>query len=359
MKILFAGGGTGGHLYSGIALADFLRQKYPDAEILFVGTPLGLEKKIVPECDYELKLLPASPLKGSGIKLRLKSLLRLPKAYFSAKKILKDFQPDWVLGIGGYASGPTVLAAHFAKIPTAIIEQNAYPGFTNRKLARFVDLIFITFKKAGEFFPPHKTHLTGNPVRTANHNTITPRQPHPFTLFILGGSQGAHALNQAILEALPFLKGREKDLHFIHQTGEQDFAEVKKAYQNLNFSAEVFPFSQNIVPYYQSAHLILCRAGAGTITELRLHGRASLLVPYPYATDDHQKFNALELVEAGAAELKLNQDLNGAWLAERIQYYETHREELEKMETQAKAQAKPEAAREILNFGMKLLEEGG
>lgn len=349
MKILFAGGGTGGHLYSGIALANQLRKTNPKSGILFVGTALGLEKKIVPQCGYDLKLLPASPLKGSGLKLRLKSLSRLPKAYYQAKKILKGFQPDFVIGIGGYASGPTVLAAHFAKIPTAIIEQNAYPGFTNRQLARFVDLIFIAFQKAKDFFPKNKTHLTGNPVRDFTQTIENQRPQKPFTLFILGGSQGASALNQAMIDATAQLKILLPNMHIIHQTGENDCAKVTNAYQSTGLSAEVFAFSQDVGRCYQAAHLVLCRAGAGTVTELRLKGRTAILVPYPYAADDHQKLNALELVEAGAAELKLNAELSAPWLIERISYYAQHRDALDKMEASAKAQATPNAAQEILD----------
>ena len=347
-KIIFAGGGTGGHLYSGIAVADLIRKNYPEAKILFVGTPFGLEKEIVPECGYDLKFVEASPLKGSGVWFRIKSLLRLPKAYFQSKKILKDFQPDIVMGIGGYASGPMTLAAHFNKVFTAIIEQNSYPGFTNRKLGRFVDKIFIAFEKAREFFPKEKIVLSGNPVRSF----LTPPNPKPekpFTVLILGGSQGAHILNQSMIEALPLLGEIKPELHFIHQTGKNDFSEVQEAYEKSGVSAEVFPFSQDLGPLYAKTHLAICRAGAGTIAELRLQGLPSILVPYPYATDDHQRFNAQEMVDQGAAELCLNADLNGKILAERIRYYLKHTEALPKMCEAAQAQAKPLAAQEVLN----------
>ncbi|MCP5467948.1 MAG: undecaprenyldiphospho-muramoylpentapeptide beta-N-acetylglucosaminyltransferase [Deltaproteobacteria bacterium] len=346
-KIIFAGGGTGGHLYSGIAIADVIRKKYPQAEILFVGTALGLENKIVPQEGYSLELIAASPLKGSGIALRLRSLMRLPKAYFQAKKILKKFRPDLVMGIGGYASGPTVLAAHFQKIFTAIIEQNAYPGFTNRKLGRFVDCVFIAFEKARTFFDAKKVLLLGNPVR---HMEIVhaEKAQDKFTIFIMGGSQGAHALNQALIDALPFLKNFSQSLHFIHQTGEKDFELVQKEYQDQGFSAEVFPFNPKIAECYAKANFAICRSGAGTVTELQLNALPAILVPYPFAADDHQYFNAKEMLDKGAAKLIRNEELNGEIVAKNIEYFLNNRDQLAEMSELAKSLAHPHAAEEVL-----------
>lgn len=345
--IIFAGGGTGGHLYSGIAVADWVRDHYPQAKILFVGTPFGLEKKIVPESGYPLETISVSPLKGSGMLLRIKSLLRMPQAFWRSWKILKKHKPHIVIGIGGYASGPMTLAAHFSGFFTAIIEQNSYPGFTNRILGRFVDKVFITFQKAGEFFDPRKTELTGNPVRDWEVRA-EPKPSRPFTIMVLGGSQGAHALNRAVLESLPLLKDLAPQLAWIHQTGPNDLKQVQAAYEKDRWRAKVFDFSSHLRDYYSSAHWVICRAGAGTITELRLMGLPSLLVPYPYATDDHQKFNAQELVDQGAAEMYLNEDLTGKLLNERIRYYLNHSDELEAMGSQALSHAKPRAAAAVL-----------
>jgi UDP-N-acetylglucosamine--N-acetylmuramyl-(pentapeptide) pyrophosphoryl-undecaprenol N-acetylglucosamine transferase len=347
-KILFAGGGTGGHLFSGIAVAEEIRRHYPEAKVLFVGTSLGLETEIVPKAGFPLKLIQASPLKGSGILLRMKSLLRLPQAYLQSKKILREFRPDVVIGIGGYASGPMTLAAHFQKIFTAIIEQNAYPGFTNRRLARYVDRVFISFAKAQEFFDPRKTVFTGNPVRLFPPETGQNTQDR-FTVFVMGGSQGAHALNRSMIEALPYLKDSASRLHFIHQTGKNDLAQVKAAYASGGFSTEVFAFDDKLGWAYARADLALCRAGAGTITELAIHGLPAVLVPYPYAADDHQLYNAKAMADGGAAELILNKDLNGAAAAERILHYLNHPALLQEMAEKAALLAKPNAAQDVLN----------
>lgn len=347
-RIIFAGGGTGGHLYCGIAVADLIRKDFPDAKILFVGTPYGLEKEIVPKCGYDLKFIHSSPLKGSGMLERLKSLFRLPKAYLQSKRILKDFKPDIVLGIGGYASGPMALAAHFNKVYTAINEQNSYPGLTNRILGRFVDKVFIAFEKAREFFAPEKTILTGNPVRDFPPPPAS-KPDRPFTIFILGGSQGAHALNQSLIDALPLLRNKKEELHFIHQTGKTDYEMVRSFYEKHGLSADVFPFKNDLGPDFGKAHLGICRAGAGTISELRIQGLPAILVPYPYATDDHQRFNAQEMVEQGAAELCLNQNLSGAYVAESILYFLDNPAELQVMGNQAFTLAKPQAAQDILN----------
>jgi UDP-N-acetylglucosamine--N-acetylmuramyl-(pentapeptide) pyrophosphoryl-undecaprenol N-acetylglucosamine transferase len=290
--------------------------------------------------------------------VRLQSLMSLPRAYFRSKRILQEFKPDIVVGIGGYASGPMTLAAHFQKIFTAIIEQNSYPGLTNRTLGRFVDKIFIAFKRAEKFFDTKKTFLTGNPVRKFTPPPVS-KPERPFTVFILGGSQGAHALNVAIKEALPLLEEKKNQLYFIHQTGPQDFEDVQSWYQRQGFSGDVFPFRSDLEQAYQKAHLALCRAGAGTITELRLQGLPAILVPYPYATDDHQKFNAEELVDQGAAELCLNQNLNGVFVAQRIEYFLEHPEELQVMGNQALAQAKPHAAQEVLKLCLSALSSRG
>ena len=347
-KLLIAGGGTGGHLYSGIAVAERLRESHPKAKVLFVGTPYGLEKEIVPLNGFELRTLQVSPLKGSSWKVRLKSLANLPRAYFAAKKILREFKPNFVLGIGGYASGPMTLAAHFAKIPTGIIEQNSIPGFTNRKLGRFVDKIFLSFSKAEQYFNPKKTLLSGNPTRKLSLAAQGEKRPGKFCLFVLGGSQGAHALNQAMLEAIPLLKGLHEKLYVIHQTGPQDETELRLAYQSHEIEAKVFAFDQNLGPYYSQADLMLCRSGAGTITELQNLGIPAILVPYPFAADDHQFFNAQEMLDAGAAELIRNQDLNGAVLAERLQKLVSSPDLLRGMREKAHSLAKPEAAEQVL-----------
>jgi UDP-N-acetylglucosamine--N-acetylmuramyl-(pentapeptide) pyrophosphoryl-undecaprenol N-acetylglucosamine transferase len=347
-KILFAGGGTGGHLFSGIAVAEEIRRRFPEARTLFVGTTYGLEKEIVPENGFKLQFIQATPLKGSGLLARIKSLLRLPRAYLQSKKILKEFQPDVVVGIGGYASGPMTLAAHFSKIPTAVIEQNSIPGFTNRQLERFADRVFIAFQGAAKYFNPKKVRFTGNPTRRLESPGKVSKDPGRFHLFVLGGSQGAHALNAAMRDALPLLQEKKDRLRIVHQTGPSDFAEIQAAYQKGGFAAEVFSFRPELGDYYAQADLMLCRAGAGTITEVQNKGVPSILIPYPFAADDHQLHNAKEMVESEGAEMILNRDLSGPKIAERLLYYMEHPEELRAMREKTGALAKPRAAEEVL-----------
>lgn len=346
-KILFAGGGTGGHLFSGVAVADLIRRERPEDQVFFVGTERGLEKEIIPQAGYPLRFIQVSPLKGSGLKARLIALKDLPRAYRQSKALLQEIGPDIVIGIGGYASGPMVLAAHRKKIFTAIIEQNSYPGLTNRILGRVARKIFIAFEKAREFFPREKTVFTGNPVRSFSPPP-SPKPESPFTVFILGGSQGAHALNQGMMEALPLLAGSKSRLHFLHQTGKHDFPWVRDRYDATGFSSEVFAFSPDLAPYFHRAHLVLCRAGAGTIAELKLLGLPSILVPYPYAADNHQYFNAREMVEGGAARLCTNEKFKGPYVSEQILDLMAHPATLKAMGEKALKMAKPEAARSIL-----------
>lgn len=357
LNIIIAGGGTGGHLYSGIAIAEEFKKISSEHNALFVGTEYGLEKTIVPESGFNLRFINVSRLKGSGIKTRLKTLFGLPKAYRQAKKIIKEFEADLIFGIGGYASGPLCIAGALNKIPTAIIEQNAYPGFTNRVLAKFVKKVFIAFSSAARFFKAKKVILSGNPIRGSLHAPSLPKtlQANKFTLFVLGGSQGASSLNTAMLACLNELEQYKDRLIIYHQSGPTDLEKVKSVYESLNFDATVFAFDSDLRPYYQAADLVLCRAGAGTITELMLLGKASLLVPYPYAADNHQYFNAMELVHAKAAELINNQDLETHLLFQRLTYYIENPQVLAMMAEQARSLAKPNAAQQIAQHCLEMI----
>ena len=379
MKILFAGGGTGGHLFSGVAVAEAFLAKGPEGagskekDLLFVGTSYGLENELIPKLGHRLELIPVSQLKGKGFLPRLKALLQLPYSFFKSLKLLIREKPDLVMGIGGYASGPVTLTAYFLGIKTTIIEQNSHPGITNRILGKFVDLVFIAFEKARVFFPPSRTVLTGNPVRRGflDHGRGGPAwppandgRPHrgapTFTLLVLGGSQGARSINQAVTEAAA-LFAEEKDsklLRLIHQTGKADSAWVREAYEKAKTPAEVFDFIQDMKAYYARADLVVSRAGAGTITELENMGKAAILVPYPYAADDHQRTNAEELLQAGAARMILNSELSGARLFQEIRDLRKDPAVLLRMEAEARRLAKPRAAEEILNLCEKLVLGG-
>lgn len=353
-KILFAGGGTGGHLYSGIGIAEeFLASGAKDREVLFVGTQYGLEKEIVPKNGYRLEFIPVKPLKGRGIGERLKSLIQIPYSLWKSFRLLRREKPDLVFGIGGYASGPVTLTANFMGIPTAIIDQNSIPGITNRILGKFVDHVFICFEKARGFFNPKKTLLSGNPVRRSfleklGQGTDASRDPGQFHLLILGGSQGARSINQALVGAAEGLLKEFPSLRIHHQSGKADEEWVKKAYAEKNLPAEAFAFSHRVHELYEQADLIVCRAGAGTITEIEILGKAAIYVPYPYAADDHQRFNAEEVVGQGAGRMILNSELNAERLAAEIRALIKDPGALERLRSQAKKLAKPHSAREIL-----------
>ncbi len=367
MKIIFAGGGTGGHLYSGIALAEeFLAISEHSAsptegekkEVLFVGTPYGLEKEIVPKNGYRLEFIPVKPLKGKGVLFRLNTLAQIPYAFWKSFLLLKKEKPDLVFGIGGYASGPVTLMAHFMGIKTAIIEQNSMPGITNRILGKFVNRVFICFENARKFFNLKKTVLTGNPVRRGFFNSpqapLLRREEKAFTLLILGGSQGARSINQAIVRAAPQLA----NIKIIHQTGKTDFEEVKKSYEEKNISAKVYDFVQNIQELYAQADLIIARSGAGTVTEIQNMGKAAIFIPYPYAADDHQRVNALEMLQAGAARVILDQALSPEKLENEIRYLIDRPEELARMAEASKRLSHPQAAEEILRICREMVLKG-
>jgi UDP-N-acetylglucosamine--N-acetylmuramyl-(pentapeptide) pyrophosphoryl-undecaprenol N-acetylglucosamine transferase len=363
MKILFAGGGTGGHLFSGIPVAEAFSEK--GSEVLFVGTAYGLENQIIPSLGYRLELIPVKQLKGKGILHRLKTIAQIPYAFWKSFRLLRREKPDLVLGIGGYASGPVTLMARFMGIKTAIIEQNSYPGFTNRVLGKFVHRVFIAFENARKFFAPEKTFLTGNPVRK-EFLEISLGPPlkkgggGDFCLLVLGGSQGAHSINVAMVEAAKLLVGAQHGapLRIIHQTGKADFEEVRAAYEKSGIEARVFEFIRDVQNYYLQADLVISRSGAGTITELQNTGRPSILIPYPYAADDHQRTNAEELVKVGGARMILNRDLTGERLTQEIEALRKDSKLLASMEEQSKKLAKPLAAHEILKICEGLFEGG-
>ncbi len=330
MKLIIAGGGTGGHLFPGIAVAEEFLSRDPANEVLFVGTERGIEARAVPAAGYRLELISAAGIRGKGTFSQLKGSAMMIYGYAQSRKILKRFRPDMVLGVGGYASLPMVLAARGMGIPRFIHEQNAIPGLTNRLLARFATKVFITLEESARYFPAASTLLTGNPLRRQILDMVEKANPpHPpfvkggceakraggFHLFIFGGSQGAHAINAAMIAALPLLK---ESLAITHQTGEKDFAEVAAAYRAAGVEARITPFISDMAAEYAAADLIICRAGATTIAEVTACGKACLFIPFPYAVDDHQRRNAEALLKKDACFMMLERELTGKTLAESI-----------------------------------------
>lgn len=334
MKLAIAAGGTGGHLFPGISVAEVLREKDPGGEVFFIGSDRGLDKEILEREGLPHEALPVGRIKGEGIAARMRTLLDLPKAFWGACRLLRQKMPNMVFGIGGYSSGPVILAAFFQGRPRAILEPNAIPGFTNRALARFVDRIFIAFPETGRFFPRKKIRLTGTPVRRGLTRVGRNRQAAltktTFTLLVLGGSQGATSLNRAMARCLPALEASGRSFRIFHQTGTRDLDSVREAYKKTRLTHEVNAFIEDMVSAYTEADLAIARAGASTLAELIETGTPSLLVPYPYAADDHQRMNAIELVEEGGAEMILDKDVEGL-LERKILHYEGHREELATM----------------------------
>lgn len=358
-NFVIAGGGTGGHIYPGIALAQEIRRRFREWEVIFIGTKKGLEAKIVPREGFPFKVVDVTGLKGATPLQTVKSCLKLPRAFFQAIRLLKELNPVGVLGTGGYASGPVVYAAYFMRIPTIILEPNVYPGLTNRLLSKCVDKIAICFPETEKFFPRGKTVLTGNPVRreiVQVGETFPPLKEGKLHVLIFGGSQGAHKINMAVLEALPYLAPWKNSLHFIHQTGEADFDQVVEGYRQAGFSGELQKYIDSIPRVYARAHLVVCRAGATTLAELTACGRPAILVPYPYAVYNHQELNARSLAAAGAAEVILNQDLSGKVLAEHLITFIKNPEKLNTMHLQSKALGKADATERLLKEIINILE---
>ncbi len=357
--MLIAGGGTGGHLFPGIALAEEVTTRHPDNRVLFVGTTRGLEARVVPAAGFALETIEIRGLKGVGALRALQALLLLPLSFLSSWRILGRFRPDVVVGVGGYASGPVVLAAWVRGIATAIQEQNALPGITNRILGRIVRAVFVAFEQARAAFPPRKTYLVGNPVRRKlMDNYLRSRPPETdgrFRLLVVGGSLGARGLNTRMLEALPHLGDLRDRMDIVHQTGAVDLERVRAGYAAAGIKAEVVPFVDDMSAAYARASLVLCRAGATTVAELTICKKAAILVPFPFATDDHQAVNARALVDAGAALMFRESELGGELLARELRRLAAEPETLHRMERAAGHLGRPEAARELVDLCAELV----
>ncbi len=347
MRVIFAGGGTGGHLFPGLAVAREFQRRATATEILFVGTEQGIEFRVLPKEGFELETLPVKGLKGKGLRGMFDALYGVPASLLRSRAIIRRFRPDCVVGLGGYASGPLLAAARLARIRCAIMEQNLRPGFTNRVLARWVDRVFTTYRDSADYFPRARVVETGNPVRWQKLPAVERRKK--FSLLVFGGSAGARRINFAVVEALKQLTDLEPALAVIHQTGAADFAAIKKAYAALPFEAEIAPFIDRMEQAYAQADLILCRAGATTIAELTAFGKAAILVPYPYAIYDHQRGNAQALRDHGAADMILDQELNGEILAARIRGYLSNRQRVQQMAAAAQSMGRPDAAARIVD----------
>lgn len=356
MKMIIAGGGTGGHLFPGIAIAEELLKRNPANQALFIGTDRGLEKRILGQLGFPLATLKVEGIKGKGALGALKSILKIPGSLLNSFRIISTFKPNFVVGVGGYASGPAVLTARLMGIKTFIAEQNAFPGLTNRILGHFAYRIFLTFADSKRWFPEGKTIVTGNPVRTTfiSKKNEGIKENKPFTILVFGGSQGAHAINSAVIASLGSLVHLKDKIHFIHQTGDDELHKVEEAYRKEGFKVEVYPFITEMAAAYKSADLLLCRAGATSLAEITAMGKACVLIPFPFAAADHQTKNAIAMANAGAAIMIPEKELDGFSLASAIEDLYLHQEKIKKMEIASASLGRLNAAAAIVDTCMNL-----
>ncbi len=367
MRILIAGGGTGGHLYPGIALAREMQRRDPANEVSFVGTADGIEARVVPRENFPLDLIRVAGLKGKSRIVRLKGFLLLPFAAIDAVRVLSKRKPDVVVGVGGFASGPVLALAALGGYPTMLLEQNALPGITNRLLARLVRAAAVNFEAALTYFP-RTGFVAGNPVRPEFFPAQTEEANDPFDsrdvaseaplaqgrpsqdagrVLVFGGSQGAHAINVAMVEAASQLAATGIRLAITHQTGERDLDLVRTAYQRAGLAARAEAFIYEIDREMKAADVVVSRAGATTLAELAASGRPAILVPLPSATDDHQRRNAEVVAQAGAAVVIEQRLLNGETLAAAITGLVEDGERRRVMAAAARKLARPDAAQRI------------
>ena len=359
-RVVIAGGGTGGHLYPGIAVARELLARRPDAVVTFAGTAQGVESKVLPREGFTLDLLRSAGLKGMSLGSRARGFGLLPLSALDAWRILSRRSPDLVVGVGGYSSGPVVLLAALRRIPTLLLEQNALPGVTNRLLAHVVKAAAVTFESTASFFG-RRGFVAGNPVRPeffrTDEHTGTEKDSDTdrgkVRVLIFGGSQGAHAINMAMVAAAPRLAAAG-GLDVTHQTGERDLELVRGAYREAGLQARVEPFLFAMADEMKRADVIVCRGGATTIAEFTAAGRAAVVIPLPTAADDHQRKNANVLADAGAAEVIDERELTGALLADRLIALAHDPARCAALASAARRLARPDAAKAIVDKALEL-----
>ena len=356
--MIIAAGGTGGHLYPGVALAREFARLEPGSEAIFVGTVRGLETKVVPREGFELITITAQGVMGRGVWGALQGLAAVPVGLLECLAICRRRRPDLAIGLGGYTSPPLVLAAFLLGVKRAILEPNVYPGVANRVLSPFANLVFVSFADTAPFFAPEKTRIVGTPIRQefleAPPQSETARVP---TLLVLGGSQGARSINRAMIAALPALAAERPRLRVIHQTGEHDYDEVAVAYRNARLDAEVAPFLFDVPRAFRQADLIVSRSGATTVAEITACGKPSLLIPFPHAIHGHQERNARILEQAGAATVILDAGLTGEALAAAITALLANPGRLGEMGRCSKALGRADSAERIVMACRELVQD--
>lgn len=348
MKVLIAGGGTGGHLYPALAIAKEIKIKYPTAEIHFVGTRLGLESQIVPREGFPLHYVSVGRLNQVTLKEKIKTILKLPLAFFQALLLILKFQPQVILGVGGYASGPALFVGSLLGYRTIIWEPNAFPGLANRILSKWVDIACVVFESAAQHLKAKKIIRVAMPVRQEieNMKERVPRSAN-FRILVFGGSQGSRAVNDAVIDLLRQGGAWLKTTDFVHQTGSNEFNRVSNEYAKLGVSQQqvaTYEFLHDMPERYRWADLVIARSGTGTLSELSAAGKAAILIPLPTAADDHQRKNAEVMVQAGAAKMILQNELSTEKLRQMILDLQNNPNELSELEQSAKKFHQPHAA---------------
>ncbi|MCB2148552.1 MAG: undecaprenyldiphospho-muramoylpentapeptide beta-N-acetylglucosaminyltransferase [Deltaproteobacteria bacterium] len=356
LKVVVAGGGTGGHLFPGIAVASEFAVRNPQSRILFVGAGRPFERDALARAGYPHRTIAIEGIKGRGLWAKTRAAMKIPGALFRSAGILAEAQADLVVGVGGYAAGPVALAAWLKGIPVVLCEQNTVPGITNRMLFPIARRIYVSFENTRGKINPAKKCISGNPVRREilDATAVEAAADKPLTILIVGGSQGAHAINLAVMDALPRLRQHRK-IRIVHQTGAEDRAQVADAYEKAGIDAEVKAFFHDMALRYGRADLVICRAGATTVAELTALGKVALFIPYPFAADNHQELNARALVDQGAAQMMLERELTGEELARRLDALAGAPDLLAAMASRSSALGKPGAARTIVDDCYKLV----
>ena len=349
-NLLIAGGGTGGHLFPGIAVADEWCARSPENRVLFAGTDKAFEKDALGRAGYPHRAIVSAGIKGLGLWRKIKAAAMVPVGMMQSAVIIMRYRPTVVLGVGGYSSGPVTLAAWLMRIPVVLHEQNSIPGITNRLMAGRARRVYVSFPDTHFAAPDVRPVITGNPVRSGFVTPGMAEEPADgsFRVLVIGGSQGAHAINTAVIDSLGHLPA-SKEMHFVHQTGPADEAMVQDAYDAAGVPHEASAFFHDMPERYRRADLVICRAGATTIAEVTAMGRAVIFVPFPHAADNHQVVNASRLVERQAAEMIEEKEVDGVLLASRMAHYMAHPERRQQMADNARALGHPDAAAAIVD----------
>ncbi|RJP74436.1 MAG: undecaprenyldiphospho-muramoylpentapeptide beta-N-acetylglucosaminyltransferase [Candidatus Abyssobacteria bacterium SURF_17] len=365
MKAAIAGGGTGGHVFPAVAIVEELRRRDSNLQLMYLGRAGSIEERVAGEMMIPFRPIIVEGLPSGNVFKKFRALASALVGLLQSVAILWRFRPQVVIGTGGYASLPPILAASILRIPSVIHEQNCVPGKANRLCSRFADVVTVHFEKSGAYFPVKEPRVVGNPIRSdflPQRLELVDRDesrrklglsPDKFTVFLLGGSRGAHSLNMAMVDALPHLDPRR--FQIVWMTGKDDYRWVRASCERAGIMAAVFPFISEMVVAYCAADLAISRAGASTLAELSAVGVPAILVPYPHATDRHQELNARVLVDAGAAQLMMNGELHGETLAQRLKLLSDDQQALSLMRSRSKQFSRPDAAERVVNILFELV----